>query len=201
MPKIVPDEIKFTALHEHYNNTFEIISNNLKQRGLLTAMILITMGFITLYAFWPSNAVDAFTQLTASKLGFSVTVGANYLGSILWLALLIVVVRYTQVTVHIERMYAYLHKIEDELQEYYTSETIFTREGKSYLGKYPMYSNWICFLYTVILPVLLLTAVLAKIVSEWAITGLNVITILNSIVAISILITVVLYMVFMSKQK
>lgn len=199
----VSSDTKFTALHAHYNDTFANIKESIRLRDKLTALILLVLVFLALYTFWPSDAITAFSEISAQKLGFSVNVDVGFLGSIIWFALLGIVVRYTQVVVYIERQYKYIHKIEEELHEYFGNSVVFTREGRSYLKDYPKFSDWIWILYTVIFPFTLGIIVLVKIISEWA-TSFRAISaplLLNTVVASAILISIILYMLFIHRQN
>lgn len=199
----ISDDKKFEALHEHYNDTFANIKESIKLRDKLMLLILLVLALVVLYTFWPTDAVASFSQITAQKLGVTVSLDATFIGSVIWFALLIVVVRYTQTVVYIERQYAYIHRLEEKLHSYYEDGITFTREGKSYLEKYPKYSNWICTLYTQIFPIVLALMVSARIVMEWAHAAqANLFAlILNSVVAFCILISLGLYMGFMHRQN
>lgn len=196
-------EIKFQVLHEHYLDTFQIIKDSIKLRDRLIALVILILAILVFYSFWPSNSITALSHVIEGKLGVLININPNFLGSIIWFSLLAVVIRYTQIVVYIERQYAYIHNIEEELSKNYNNKIVFTREGKNYLNKYPLYSDWICFLYTVIFPVILLSIVLLKIVNEWISWGcsFSFLLFLNTVTVLSIMITVVLYMIFMYKQK
>jgi len=84
-----------------------------------------------------------------------------------WFILLSLTIRYYQTTVLIERQYAYLHKLGEELADFFPGAIAFTREGKSYLENYPKLSDWAHTLYTWVFPVLLLIFVTAKIRIEY----------------------------------
>jgi len=197
------EDTKFVALHEHYNGTFSNIKESIKLRDKLLALVLFILVFIVLYSFWPNDAVNTLTQIITQKTGVTLNFSDSFLGSMLWFSLLIVIVRYTQTVVYIERQYSYIHKLEEDLHKNYKNSVAFTREGKSYLEKYPIYSDWVCLLYTKIFPAVLLLIVLIKIVSEWAlINKANLLSLLlNTSIVIFILLSIVLYMVFIHKQK
>ncbi|MDC1205491.1 hypothetical protein N8083_01435 [Candidatus Pacebacteria bacterium] len=203
MTEISSDK-KFEALHEHDNDTFTNIKESNKFRDKLMLLVILMLALVVLFTFWPADAVTTLSQITAGQFGVAISLDVSFLGSVIWFALLIAIVRYTQVVIYIERQYAYIHRLEEQLRNYYNNDEItFTREGKSYLQKYPTFSNWICFLYTSIFPISLLVIVSIKIVSEWvdvAQTNL-LILLLNTVVAVCILVSLVLYMLFMHKQN
>ena len=199
----ISDDIKFTALCSHYSDTFANIKESIKLRDKLTALILLVLAFLALYTFWPTDAITAFSGMSEQKIGLAISVDVGFLGSIVWFALLIAVVRYTQVVVYIERQYKYIHKIEEELHKHFDNSIAFTREGKSYLKDYPKFSDWIWTLYTIIFPFVLGVIVLVKIITEWAVFfhAITVPLLLNTTVAVLILISIILYMFFIHRQK
>jgi len=199
----ISDDIKFTVLCSHYSDTFANIKESIKLRDKLTALILLVLAFLALYTFWPTDAITAFSGMSEQKLGLAISVDVGFLGSIVWFALLIAVVRYTQVVVYIERQYKYIHKIEEELHKHFDNSIAFTREGKSYLKDYPKFSDWIWTLYTIIFPFVLGVIVLVKIITEWAVSfhAITVPLLLNTTVAVLILISIILYMFFIHRQK
>lgn len=199
----ISEGTKFTALCSHYSDTFTNIKESIKLRDKLTVLIFLVLAFLALYTFWPVDAITAFSGMSEQKLGFAIGVNVGFLGNIVWFALLIVVVRHTQVVVYIERQYKYIHKIEEELHRYFDNSIAFTREGKSYLKDYPKFSDWIWILYMIIFPLVLGIVVLVKIISEWVFSfhSITAFLFLNTVLASSILISIILYMSFMHRQK
>jgi hypothetical protein len=100
----------------------------------------------------------------------------------------------------VERQYPYIHKLEEEI-----GGGVLAREGKAYLEKYPIFSNWMWLLYTIVFPVLLFSIVLAKIISEITyacINGWSYTTHLNIVIALLIIISISLYLFSLhSKEK
>ncbi len=71
-----------------------------------------------------------------------------------------------QTVVFIERQYKYIHQTEEHLNNL-LGEEIVAREGKYYLSKYPLFSDWAWTSYTIIFPSLLIMISLYKILEEW----------------------------------
>lgn len=199
----IPSDIKFQALHEHYQDTFFNITESIKLRDKLTILVFLILVFLVLYTFWPIDAATAFSQMVGQKTGISASIDQALLSSIIWLALLISLIRYLQIVVYIERQYAYIHRLEDELSKSCDNDVLFTRESKSYLKNYPIFSNWICMLYTIIFPIILIIVVIFKIINEWVISpySFSLPLVLNTVLAAGILISLILYMLFMYKQE
>ncbi len=199
----VSDDIKFQALHEHYRDTFSNIKGSIVLRDKLTLLVFLVLGILVLYTFWPADTLTTFSQITMREFGIAVPIGAEFLGSIIWLALLFTIIRYAQTVVYIERQYVYIHRIEKELSEHYDKGISFTREGESYLKKYPKFSNWVWALYMIVFPFVLAIIVLAKIVSELVISfpRFSLLAVLNTAIATCVLISIILYVLFMHRQK
>lgn len=78
------------------------------------------------------------------------------------LALMLLVVRYLQVVISVERQYPHIHSLEHQLSEQFNGK-VFSFEGEGYLSKYPKLldvSHWI---YTVVVPATILVVALWRI--------------------------------------
>lgn len=160
------EEAKFNNLCSHYKDTFDIHRASIKQRDTLFYGLLVILAVFTLQLSSAEMVVgvvnDYINQTTGIKLGKN----AYFISTLLWLLLLGFTTRYYQVVLEIERQYGYLHELEEKLNGYYAETKVFTREGKSYLSKYPLFSNWVWLLYTVFFPSLIIFSVIMRIYSE-----------------------------------
>lgn len=160
------EDTKFQVLYDHYKDTFSNIRNYLKLRDRLFFSILVVVVFMLFQIFSPKEAGATISQLISSKLGLEGSTNITFVGSVIWFALLGLVVRYFQTVGLIERQYKYIHKVEEEISSGYGEKEIFTREGKSYLADYPLFSKWTWGLYTIAFPILLLVIVSIKLAVE-----------------------------------
>lgn len=135
----------------------------LRQRDILFYILLAATAAFSLQAASPEAANSALTEYIANAVGVKVSKDSRLLDSMLWFLLLGTSTRYFQLNVQIERQYEYLHGLESYLNKYFPRTSVFTREGISYLENYPLFSNWIWFLYTIAFPVLLLAAITVRI--------------------------------------
>lgn len=147
----------------HYKDTYEVQLGTLRQRDILFYVLLAATAAFSLQATSPETANSALTEYIAKSVGIKVSKDSRLLDSMLWFLLLGTSTRYFQLNVQIERRYDYIHGLESYLNEYFPRSPVFTREGISYLGNYPLFSNWIWFLYTIAFPFLLLAAITIKI--------------------------------------
>ena len=148
-------DIEKNTLYDHYKETvcFLKSDNKLRDRLFLYSLIIEIMVLFQIF----SN--DYFSSLTndiaKEKLGIKLTLDSTILSNVLMLLLFVFLVRYYQICVSIERTYAYIHHIEEKLNNLFSPDFI-TREGKSYLKEYPMYSNVVDIFYKIIYPGLII---------------------------------------------
>src|SRR3990172_10262839 len=194
-------EAKLALLNDHYKETFAIIQEHLRLRDRLFAYSLIIISVMLFQMHSPSGSSEALSELITNKLELDAPVDISFLTSLLWFALLSVVVRYYQTVVYIERQYTYIHRIEDQLSPEYEGRA-FTREGKSYLKNYPLFSSWAWILYTIVFPALLAVIVVVKIIGEirhmdGAIVSLSI----NMLIALSIVLSSVFYVLLVHFKR
>jgi hypothetical protein len=160
------EEAKFNNLCSHYKDTFDIHRASIKQRDTLFYGLLVILAVFTLQISSTEVVVSVVNDYVNKSTGIKLGKSADFISTLLWLLLLGFTTRYYQVVLEIERQYGYLHALESKLNEYYPESKAFTREGKSYLSKYPLFSNWVWFLYTVFFPSLIIFCVIMKTISE-----------------------------------
>lgn len=164
---MLSEDAKVQVLHAHYIDTFSNIRSALSQRDRLFAYILIVISVMLLQVVAPKDADTALGTLVSEKLGLSGPRSLALLGAVLWFALLGFVVRYFQAVIYIERQYRYIHSLEELLTANYGGTAAFTREGRSYLSDYPLFSKWTSALYTIAFPFLLVLVLAVKIGTEF----------------------------------
>ena len=160
------EEAKFNNLCSHYKDSFDIHLASIKQRDKLFYWLLIIMAVFTLQLSSTDIVVNVVNDYINKAVGIKLGKSADFIATLLWLLLLGFTTRYYQVVLEIERQYGYLHALEEKLNGCYPETKVFTREGKSYLSKYPLFSNWVWLLYTVLFPCLIVFSVITKGYSE-----------------------------------
>ena len=154
-----------SILYDHYKDTCTTISEAIKRRDRLMLFVILALGFFAFQTIFPIASDTAVNDFLSFKFGLTLRLELSVVGNVVWFLLLIFTLRYFQVAVFVERQYKYLHKTEDQLNKEF-GEEIVTREGKSYLDKYPLFSDWMWMLYTIIFPLLLLAITTVKIITE-----------------------------------
>ena len=191
-----------STIHDHYKDTCEIISEAIKRRDRLMLFVLLTLGFFAFQTIFPTVSNTVVNDFLNFKFGLSLKLNLAVVGNIVWFLLLIFTLRYFQVAVFVERQYAYIHQLEEKLNKIMGQELI-TREGKSYYHKYPIFSDWMWLLYTLIFPILLLIIAIAKIVVELknvVMTGWSLGLVLNTLACTLLVISIILYLIVIHKK-
>jgi hypothetical protein len=162
------EEAKFNNLCSHYKDSFDIHRATIKQRDGLFYGLLIILAVFTLQMSSAGAVANMLNEYIAKLSGVQLGNNLDFMATLMWFLLFGFSTRYFQVVLEIERQYGYLHAIEEQLNSHYTDSKAFTREGKAYLSKYPLFSNWVWLLYTLFFPCLIIFSVIARINSEIA---------------------------------
>ncbi|MCP4370938.1 MAG: hypothetical protein GY797_22915 [Deltaproteobacteria bacterium] len=160
------EEINFNNLCSHYKDTFDIHLVSIKQRDRLFYGLLIVLALFTLQLSSTEVVANMIGEYVNKTTGVKLGNNIDFISTLLWLLLLGFSIKYFQVVLGIERQYGYLHTLEEQLNGLYPNSKAFTREGKFYLNKYPLFSNWVWFLYTIFFPILILFCALMRVISE-----------------------------------
>lgn len=160
------EEAKFNNLCSHYKDSFEFHRATIKQRDTLFYGLLVILSIFTLQLSSADTVAMIVNEYVVKVSGVKVGNNIDFISTLMWLMLLGFSTRYFQVVLEIERQYDYLHSLEEQLNNYYPESSVFTREGKSYLSKYSLFSNWVWLLYTLFFPFLMVFSIVAKITSE-----------------------------------
>lgn len=184
----------FEAQVDHYKDTCDIQRKTVKARNRLFILVWIDVFALYLFLISQNEAISAIQGWMKEKLGVDSAFSPSVFLCLCWVLLLYFCMRYIQTNVKIERDYVYISKIEKEIES--KGCAIFNREGDAYLDKYPFILNYIDFLYKWFFPVLITVAVIIKIILEilahQSIIGL----IVDSFIAIAIIILWISYLAF-----
>lgn len=193
---------RFNNLCSHYKDSCDIHLTTVKQRDTLFYLLLAILSLFVIHSsytvFFNTVAAEIFKKQTDIDLKEKV----DLISTFLWAFIFGVSSKYYQVVGIIERQYDYLHALEEQLEKFYKNTPVFSREGKFYLNKYPVFSNWMWFLYTVAFPLLILSTILFKAYTEISLAeSLNVKIIINISLGVLVCITTILYLVKIHAKK
>lgn len=192
-----------SIIYDHYKETCSIIGDAIKRRDRLMVFVILALGFFAFQTIFPITSDTVVNDFLSFKFGLTLKLDLSIIGNVVWFLLLIFTLRYFQVAVFVERQYSYLHQAEDKLNKELEQELI-TREGKSYLNKYPLFSDWMWMLYTIIFPLLLLAVSTAKIISELkdlCASGWSFSLLLDSTAFVLLAISIVLYLTTLHRKS
>jgi hypothetical protein len=161
-------EIEFSNLCSHYKDTYEIHLASVKQRDTLFYALLLILALFSLQVASADLVNSAISSYANNQLDISIDKNSNLFGTLLWLLLFGFSSRYYQTVIQIERQYDYIYHLEEIVSGRYAGTRAFTREGKSYLGDYPLFSNWMWLLYTLAFPLIILLCIWIRIHGELA---------------------------------
>ena len=158
-----------TLLHEHYKDTFAHIREREKQRDRLFLIVLAVLGLLVFqlqYALTLQQVVDE-VSIAGFKMNLS-KVPAPALLSLSWTFLTVVILRYYQVTVHVEKQYDYLHSLECSLSNALEGRYSIHRESSGYkTKKASLFRYWAWIFYTALFPAIVIVAVGWSLLLEW----------------------------------
>ncbi|MEZ9723068.1 hypothetical protein AB4271_16665 [Vibrio splendidus] len=158
------EDAKFNNLCSHYKDSFDNHKASIKQRDMLFYLLLVILSVFTLQLSSTEAVTNIVTEYVKKSTGITLSGSVGFISTLLWFLLMGFCIRYFQVVIEIERQYNYLHALETEINDFYKQESIaFTREGKSYLSKYPLFSNWVWLLYTLFFPILIISCTTLKV--------------------------------------
>ena len=158
-------DAKLAALSSHHENTYQEISKTLGRRDRTFLILVLVLGFFWLRIIVPNDVEVATSDLAQNQLGLNYAPSAVMIDGALWSILLAVCIRYFQCVVEINRLYEYIHLVEDELKIHF-EKGAFTREGEFYSRNYHLFKWWAGIIYTAIFPLFLSATISIKIVSE-----------------------------------
>jgi hypothetical protein len=153
---------KLNILASHYEESFQKTQEARKARDGAFTKALILLLFVCFDVYSPGEFGKIATSYLISTIGIT-GIDLRYVSTVVWLFLMILSIRYFQLNVNLDRQYDYLHEIEAMLSSNFP-DPAFTREGRSYLKSYPVFSDWIHYVYTVGIPVMLLAVSVIRLV-------------------------------------
>jgi len=170
-------------LLDHYKDTFEHILYHWKVRNRLFIFIIIVIALMGLDLYEPGVLSQYVNAYIAKTLELSVSPEApqntlsfdfNIVGSAAWFILLALVIEYYHKSIHVDRQYNYITKLEEQICAEMKGDFV-TREGKAYSsrtgvagdgGRRPVFLRAIGPMYVYCFPILLMIFVCVKVYKE-----------------------------------
>ncbi|WP_424961002.1 hypothetical protein [Ekhidna sp.] len=193
-------ENELEIYYDHYKDTFQYLRKYIDQREKIFLFNIITIFLMIVISQNLAIATTITEDVTASKLGLkSMTIDPNLVSSVLLFVFLSLVIRYYQLNILINRQYKYIHDIENNLSNILT-ETKILRESKGYLSNYPIVLSIIHWIYSLIIPLVIILTSIIKYVVELEILKENqgsLYLILNTTFTILIVVLSTMYLIWL----
>ena len=185
-------------LYDHYKDTIEETKKQESRRNKLFIIILIHIFVLFLVSYKPESMCNVISDLLMEKWKMGFYFSINIIQIAIMISMLYCVIRYYQINIQINRIYPYIHTIENELSKQISKN--FTREGKNYLKEYPKTQNIVYFCYKYIFPVFYIIALISRVVinNTW---NSPVIKSIEVIITILLIILNIVYMIDIFQQE
>lgn len=185
-------------LYDHYKDTIEETKKQESRRNKLFIIILIHIFVLFLVSYKPESMCNVISDLLMEKWKMGFYFSINIIQIAIMISMLYCVIRYYQINIQINRIYPYIHTIENELSKQISKN--FTREGKNYLKEYHKTQNIVYFCYKYIFPVFYIIALIYRVVinNTW---NSPVIKSIEVIIKILLIILNIVYMIDIFQQE
>lgn len=191
---------KIEILYDHYKDSFKYLEKYLKQREKLFVYVLFIVCLQFLQLFFSNQNIILLNTFLEFKTNFKFDYDINLLNNILWFLLLSLSLRYFQINLLINRQYIYIGNIESNICKRVKCNDYIFREGKDYLNDYPCFLDWVHFLYTWTLPLVLVIVSFCKLILEAIMSSDFLDWCFGAMFFIMILITTILYLIAIHKK-
>lgn len=162
------NDIELNILHDHYKESFLYICDREKQRDRLFLFIIALIGILFLEIQYAEIFPDIFKNINLESFILNLsTIPIFVFLSITWTYLFILVLKYCQISIFIERQYEYLHILEKKISNIFNDKEIYSREGRTYLKNYPVFSQFAWIIYVFIFPIIVILSIALLLYFEW----------------------------------
>lgn len=163
-------------LYDHYKDTVAQVKEEETKRNKLFISIIGHMFILFLVTMYPQGSFETIDKLLIENLKISLFFSINVLQIGLMFSMLYCSIRYCQINIHIDRMYTYIHKIEEVAKDINGN---IGREGENYISNYPKTLNYIYYSYKYVFPVLFIILLSIRLIinntwNNWMIKGLEI---------------------------
>lgn len=166
---VATDDTKLEVLHDHYKESFSYIRKWEEKRDRLFIFVVAIIGVLFLEIQYSDrfSSILGNIKLELVELNISVMPISVFL-SVTWTYLFMIVLKYCQYSILIERQYNYLHHLESRISKSFGSRDIYCRESRAYLNKYPLFSELVWIYYSFLFPAIVILSVWLAIYFEWS---------------------------------
>lgn len=161
-------DIKLNILHDHYKESFLYIRDREKQRDRLFLFIIALIGILFLEIQYAEIFPNIFKSINLESFNLNLsTIPIFVFLSITWTYLFVLILKYCQIAIGIEKQYEYLHILEKKISNIFNDKEIYSREGRAYLKNYPIFSEFAWIFYVLIFPIIAILSTALLLYFEW----------------------------------
>jgi hypothetical protein len=200
-------KVHLEVLADHYSKSFELLKEDVGKRDRLFLYMLILIFVLLLYMSAPDAVSKLINMLVANQTGepdpgkAGQIIDVSFIGTIFWFGFLGVSHTYFQTVLHVERQYNYIYQLEKMLSEHF-DEKAFVREGKHYRDNRRKFSSWTKFIFWMLSPFLMFLFLVSWQVFLIRNTQTEFVYLAtNSLISLSIIISMVLFLWALYKKK
>lgn len=162
------NDIKLNILHDHYKESFLYIRDREKQRDRLFLFIIALIGILFLEIQYAEIFPNIFKSISLESFNLNLsTIPIFVFLSITWTYLFVLILKYCQIAIGIEKQYEYLHILEKKISNIFNDNEIYSREGRAYLKNYPIFSEFAWIFYVLIFPIIAILSTALLLYFEW----------------------------------
>lgn len=162
------NDIKLNILHDHYKESFLYIRDREKQRDRLFLFIIALIGILFLEIQYAEIFPNIFKSISLESFNLNLsTIPIFVFLSITWTYLFVLILKYCQIAIGIEKQYEYLHILEKKISNIFNDKEIYSREGRAYLKNYPIFSEFAWIFYVLIFPIIVILSTALLLYFEW----------------------------------
>ena len=157
------DDKRLEILYQHYCAMVDRNKSDVRARYRYLFYALVLLVFNLLQMLYSSDASALVNGLLGRLANVDKSKNFSSIDFIATLALMLLVVRYLQIVIAVERQYPHIHSLEHQLSEQFDGK-VFSFEGEGYLSNYPKLLDVSHLIFTVVpLPATFLAVALWRI--------------------------------------
>lgn len=197
--------INLEILSNHYSETFSLLKEAVARRDRIFLYILGLIFLLLLYINAPSSLSNWLSQLANSQSGNNqsteLLLDSSFIGAVLLFGLLSLAHTYFQTVLHIERQYDYVYSLEKQLSQNFENKA-FIREGAHYKKSKRKFAAWTKMIFWYLFPLLFLAFNITWMIFLFTKSNAtSVYKIIDSLIIVSITISLYFYLLALIKKK
>lgn len=186
-------------LYDHYKDTYSLHIEMKRKRDTFFVMLCASITVLFLFLINPTGIFEFILKMVQESFSFELPFQMAIIQSFVWIITLYLFMRYIQANIYIERNYKYIECLEKTISQ--NHEIIFDRESRNYEDKYPFVLTFVHNIYVWGFPIMSIIIITLKIVLEKFQYNNGFTFILNAIIAATIILLNIFYLIFIHGKK